>query len=113
MESFDREQWEEEARMHHQPQRSGETRFTTVSGSRSSCCTPPKTSPASNYHADIGYPGSIPYTRGIHPTDVPGQALDDAAVRGLRHAGGHERALPLPARATARPDSPSRSIFRR
>ncbi len=34
--------------------------------------------------------------------DVPRQALDDAAVRGLRHRGGDERALPLPARP--RPD---------
>ena len=34
--------------------------------------------------------------------DVPRQALDDAAVRGLRHRRGDERALPLPARP--RPD---------
>ena len=34
--------------------------------------------------------------------DVPRPALDDAAVRGLRHGGGDERALPLPARP--RPD---------
>ena len=34
--------------------------------------------------------------------DVPRPAVDDAAVRGLRHGRGDERALPLPARA--RPD---------
>ena len=34
--------------------------------------------------------------------DVPRQAVDDAAVRRLRHGGGDERALPVPARA--RPD---------
>ena len=35
------------------------------------------------------------------PVDVPRQALDDAAVRRLRHRRGDERALPLPARARA------------
>ncbi len=35
------------------------------------------------------------------PVDVSRPALDDAAVRGLRHRGGDERALPLPARARA------------
>ena len=36
------------------------------------------------------------------PLDVPGQALDDAPVRRLRHGRGDQRALPLPARP--RPD---------
>ena len=39
----------------------------------------------------------------VHPRpvshDVPGTALDDAAVRGVRIAGGDERAVPVPARA--------------
>ena len=38
------------------------------------------------------------------PVDVPREAVDDAAVRRLRHRRGDERALPLPARA--RPDGP-------
>ena len=36
------------------------------------------------------------------PVDVPRPPVDDAPVRGLRHGGGDQRALPLPARA--RPD---------
>ena len=49
-----------------------------------------------------------------HPADdVPLAPLDDAPVRGLRLRGGHQRALPLPARARRRPVSPPRSTCRR
>ena len=40
--------------------------------------------------------------------DVPRPAVDDAAVRGLRHGGGDQRALPLPARP--RPDGPEHGV---
>ena len=44
--------------------------------------------------------GSV-HPRGV-PVDVPRPPVDDAPVRGLRHRGGDERALPLPPRP--RPD---------
>ena len=47
----------------------------------------------------------LPRRLPVHPrrlsVDVPRQALDDAAVRRLRHRRGDEPALPLPARARA------------
>ena len=49
----------------------------------------------SHVERDLAKPGEFPYTRGIHPGDVPREALDDAAVLGLRHAGRNESALPL------------------
>ena len=47
-------------------------------------------------------PGEFPFTRGPYRGHVPGPAVDDPPVRGLRVGGGVERALPVPARA--RPD---------
>ena len=47
-------------------------------------------------------PGRLSVHAGRLPVDVPGAALDDAAVRGLRHRGRDEPAVPLPDRA--RPD---------
>ena len=38
-------------------------------------------------------PGSFPYKRGIHRTDVSGTPLDHAAVFGFRNAGGNQSAL--------------------
>ena len=55
-----------------------------------------------DYDRDLGYPGRLPVHARRLSVDVPRQALDDAAVRRLRHRGGDERALPLPARP--RPD---------
>ena len=64
--------------------------------------------PARSVHPSVrrirACPGEYPYTRGIHPTDVPRPALDDAAVRRLRHRRGHQRALQVP--AGAGPDRP-------
>ena len=46
-------------------------------------------------------PGGLSvHARGLS-LHVPGEALDDAAVRRLRHRRGDERPLPLPARARA------------
>ena len=63
----------------------------------------PETTPL-DYAAALGDPGTYP----VHPRalrhDAPRPAVDDAHVRGLRHGGRDERALPLPARAG--PDGP-------
>ena len=45
-----------------------------------------------------GFPGVPPFTRGIQPTMYRGPALEHPPVRGLRHRGRRQRALPLPAR---------------
>ena len=68
----------------------------------------------------LGEPGEPP----VHPRHprghVPRPALDDAPVRRLRHARGHQRALPLPDRARLdraldglRPADPARPRLRR
>ena len=57
-----------------------------------------------DYERDLGAPGEYPVHARRAPVDVPRAAVDDAPVRRLRHGGGDERALPLPARA--RPDRP-------
>ena len=82
------------------PERQGEL-FSTISGLENEPLATPDTVEI-DYDRDLGYPGVHPFTRGVYPVDVPRQALDDAPVRGLRHRGGDERALPLSARA--RPD---------
>ena len=46
-------------------------------------------------------PGEYPFTRGVYPSMYRGPAVDDAPVRRLRHGGGDQRALPLPARPRA------------
>ena len=68
----------------------------------------------------LGEPGEPPFTRGIHERHVPRPALDDAPVRRLRLARGHQRALPLPDRARLdraldglRPADPARPRLRR
>ena len=45
--------------------------------------------------------GVVPVHAGRLPVDVPGAAVDDAPVRGLRDGGGDERAVPVPARPRA------------
>ena len=50
---------------------------------------------------DLGLPGEYPFTRGVQPTMYREPPLDDAHVRGLRHARADQRALPVPARARA------------
>ncbi len=57
---------------------------------------------------DLGFPGQPPYRPRHSPHDVPRQALDDAAVRGLRNGRRHERALSLFAVAGA--DRPFRCV---
>ena len=74
---------------------------------RASRCGRSTRPPTSSGGADglaerLGSPGEPPFTRGPVPIDVPRPALDDAAVRRVRLAGGGERAVPLPARS--RPD---------
>jgi methylmalonyl-CoA mutase N-terminal domain/subunit len=59
--------------MHHQPQRSGETRFTTVSGMPVELLYGPADISHLSYDADIGVPGEFPFTRGIHPTMYRGR----------------------------------------
>ena len=54
-----------------------------------------------DYDRDLGNPGPVPVHARRLPVDAPRPAVDDAAVRGLRHARGDERALPLPARPRA------------
>ena len=54
-----------------------------------------------DYERDLGFPGVYPFTRGVYASMYRGQALDDAAVRRLRHRRRDERPLPLPARARA------------
>ena len=50
---------------------------------------------------DARLPGGLSVHARRLPVDVPREALDDAAVRRLRHGRGDERAFPLPARARA------------
>ena len=50
---------------------------------------------------DLGYPGQYPFARGVHATHVPRPAVDDAAVRRVRHAATDERAIQVPAREGA------------
>ncbi len=71
-------------------------------GATSTCptCSRPPTSPSTT-GATSGCPGEYPFTRGVQPTMYRGRALDDAHVRGLRHARADERALQVPARAGA------------
>ena len=57
---------------------------------------------AGDVEEKVGAPGRVPVHPRPLPLDVPGQALDDAPVRRLRHGRGDQRALPLPARP--RPD---------
>ena len=52
----------------------------------------------------LGDPGQYPVHARPARDDVPRQAVDDAHVRRLRHARGHQPALQVPARA--RPDRP-------
>ena len=75
-----------------------DTAFTTLSGEEIKPLYTARDLPP-EADAAIGLPGQFPYTRGRVPVDVPRTAVDDAAVRRLRDAGGDERALPLPARA--------------
>ena len=63
----------------------------------------PSTTPL-DYARALGDPGTYPYTRGRLRDDAPRPAVDDAHVRGVRHGGRDQRALPLPARAG--PDRP-------
>ena len=59
----------------------------------------PRASRRSMPTRDLGRPGRVPVHARRAADDVPRPALDDAAVRRLRHRRGVEPALPLPARA--------------
>ena len=63
-----------------------DTRFTTISGRRIAPLYGPADTEQVDYARDLADPGQYPYTRGIHES-VPGEGLDDAAVRGLRQRG--------------------------
>ena len=66
------------------------------SGPPRACPGRPSTGPSpAATRAAIGEPGAFPYTRGLHPDGYRAPALDDAAVRRLRHAP------PSPTGATA------------
>ena len=84
------------------PERQGEL-FSTISGVENEPLYSPENVEL-DYERDLGWPGAYPVHARRLPVDVPRPALDDAPVRRLRHGGGDERALPLPARA--RPDGP-------
>ena len=61
----------------------GDARFTTISGRPIESVYRPLDAAGLDYARDLGDPGQYPFTR--HPRDdVPGQGLDDAAVRRLR-----------------------------
>ena len=60
---------------------------------RSIGSTPPEDVAGIDYARDIADPGRVP-VHARHPPDrLPRQALDDAAVRRVRHARGDQRAL--------------------
>ena len=81
------------------PRRRSATRCSPRSpASRSSRSTPRRTC---RDPERIGFPGEFPFTRGVYPSMYRGPAVDDAPVRRLRHGGGDQRALPLPARPRA------------
>ena len=73
----------------------------TISGIENEPLQTPETVQV-DYERDLGYPGCVSVHARRLPVDVPRAALDDAAVRRLRHGGGDERALPVSARP--RPD---------
>ena len=75
--------------------------WTTVSGAPVEPLAGPDTQPGFDSERDLGWPGEYPYTRGVQPTGLSRQALDDAPVRRLRHGEADQRALPLPARPRA------------
>lgn len=52
--------------------------------------------------AKLGAPGTFPYTRGVYPSMYTGRAVDDAAVRRIRHGEGVQRALPRAGRRRRR-----------
>ena len=51
-----------------------------------------------DYQRDLGDPGEFPYTRGVYPNMVPGQALDHASVLRIRQRKGNESPLQIPPR---------------
>ena len=57
-----------------------------------------------DYSRDLGDPGEFPYTRGIHRSRLPRQAVDDAPVRRVRHARGNQRAIQSSCCRPAGPD---------
>ena len=82
--------------------------FTSISGEEVDLMYTPEDVAELDYERDLGYPGEFPYTRGVQAQHVPGPAVDDAAVLGIRHGGGHQPPQQVPARA--RPDGPVRRV---
>ena len=64
--------------------------------SRSRTSTRPASTGDLDPATDLGLPGEYPFTRGVQATMYRSPVLDDAPVRGLRHGGRDQRALPLP-----------------
>ena len=73
---------------------------TTISGLPLEPIYTPETTP-DRLRARPGAARRVPVHARRPPDDVPRPAVDDAAVRGLRHGRGDERALQVPARARA------------
>ena len=77
------------------PQRD-DTDFTTVSGQPVQALYTPLDTRDDDYLGDVGLPGRVPVHAWPLRHHVPDPALDHAAVRGLRHGRGDERALQVP-----------------
>ena len=89
-------------------------RFESLSGIPVEPLYTPESLGADWSYADkLGQPGEYPFTRGVYPTMYRGRLWTMRHVRRLRHAGGHQRALQVPARARARPGSRRPSTCRR
>jgi len=71
---------------------SGNT-FTTISGRPIERLYTPQDVNGIDYARDVNDPGTFPYNPRHSSDRLPRQALDHAAVRRLRDARGHERAL--------------------
>ena len=84
--------------------RSGRTSCSRRSRASRSSRSTRRTRSTSTTSRDLGFPGEFPFTRGVYPSMYRGRLWTMRQFAGLRHGGGDERALPLPARA--RPDGP-------
>ena len=88
-------------------------RFTTISGRAIEPVYRPADVAGVDYDRDLGDPGQYPFTRGIHETMYRGKALDDAAVRRLRHAPRRRTRASSTCSSTAAAGCRSRSTCRR
>ena len=86
------------------PERAGE--FSTVSSLPIERLAAPDDLAGWSTDEKLGFPGEYPYTRGVYPTMYRGRLVDDAPVRGLRHA------RPTPTRASSTCSSTARRASR-